>query len=129
MSVDHVGLYVPAGIYKEVVEWYLTALAPIGFRKFVEPNEYACGLGTHSPDFWIACHNVDKANIPMHIGFKAEDRKSVDAFHKAAMALSSKDNGAPGLRPQYHPNYYGAFVIDPAGNNIEVVCHKPEVIE
>ncbi|KAK2054291.1 glyoxalase/bleomycin resistance protein/dioxygenase [Colletotrichum caudatum] len=129
MSIDHVGLFVPASIYKEAVDWYLAVLAPIGFTKFVEPNEYACGLGVHRPDFWIASHNADKANIPLHLGFKAENRKAVDEFHKAAMAAGAKDNGAPGLRPQYHPNYYGAFVIDPSGNNIEVVCHTPEVTE
>ncbi|KAF4835522.1 hypothetical protein CGCTS75_v002181 [Colletotrichum tropicale] len=129
MSIDHVGLYVPASIYKETVQWYLTALEPIGFKKFVEPNEYACGLGIHSPDFWIASHKAEKANIPLHIGFKAENRKVIVEFHKAALEAGGKDNGAPGLRPQYHPNYYGAFVIDPAGNNVEVVCHKPEVID
>ncbi|GKT40639.1 uncharacterized protein ColSpa_00820 [Colletotrichum spaethianum] len=129
MSIDHVGLFVPASIYKETVDWYLTALAPVGFKKFVEPNEYACGLGVQRPDFWIACHSVDKANIPLHLGFKAENRKAVDEFHKAAIAAGAKDNGAPGLRPQYHPNYYGAFVIDPSGNNVEVVCHMPEVTE
>ncbi|KAF9870617.1 glyoxalase bleomycin resistance protein dioxygenase [Colletotrichum karsti] len=131
MSVDHIGLYVPAGIYKEVIEWYLGALAPIGFKKFVEPNEYACGLGVHAPDFWIASHKVDEANIPLHVAFKAENHKAVNEFHKAALALGAKgtkDNGAPGLRPQYHPNYYAAFFIDPAGNKVEVVCHKPEVI-
>ncbi|KAK1975864.1 glyoxalase/bleomycin resistance protein/dioxygenase [Colletotrichum cereale] len=127
MSIDHVGLFVPASIYKETVNWYLTVLAPIGFKKFVEPNKFACGLGAHSPDFWIASHDTDKANIRLHLGFKADNRKAVDEFHEAAMAVGAKDNGAPGLRPQYHPNYYGAFVIDPAGNNIEVVCHMPEV--
>ncbi|KAF6801091.1 glyoxalase/bleomycin resistance protein/dioxygenase, partial [Colletotrichum musicola] len=125
MSVDHIGLYVPGAIYKEMVDWYLAALAPIGFQKFVEPNEYACGLGVHRPDFWIAQHAAEKSSIPLHVGFKAEDRKAVDEFHKAALAAGAKDNGPPGLRPQYHPNYYGAFVIDPAGNNVEVVCHKP----
>ncbi|KAI3559068.1 glyoxalase/bleomycin resistance protein/dioxygenase [Colletotrichum abscissum] len=129
MSIDHIGLYVPASIYKETVDWYLAALAPLGFKKFVEPNEYACGLGVQRPDFWIACHQVDKANIPLHIGFKADNRKVIDEFHKAALAAGGKDNGAPGLRPQYHLDYYGAFVIDPSGNNVEVVCHMPEATE
>ncbi|KAL2873822.1 hypothetical protein SGCOL_011051 [Colletotrichum sp. CLE4] len=129
MSIDHIGLHVPASIYKETVDWYLAALAPIGFKKFVEQNEYACGLGVQRPDFWIASHKADKANIPLHIGFKADNRKVIDEFHKAALAAGGKDNGAPGLRPQYHPNYYGAFVIDPSGNNVEVVCHMPEVTE
>jgi predicted lactoylglutathione lyase len=61
----------------------------------------------------------------VHIAIASNDRAGVDAFHKAALAAGGKDNGAPGLRPQYHPNYYGAFVIDPDGHNIEAVCHAP----
>ncbi|KAL0938328.1 glyoxalase bleomycin resistance protein dioxygenase [Colletotrichum truncatum] len=129
MSLDHIGIYVPASMHKEVVEWYLAALAPIGLKKFAEPNEYACGLGIHAGDFWIASHKAEKVDVPTHIGFKAENRKVIDEFHKAALAAGGKDNGAPGPRPQYHPNYYAAFVFDPAGNNVEVVCHKPEVAE
>ena len=61
-----------------------------------------------------------------HLAWRAQSRAQVDAFYKAAMAAGGKDNGAPGLRPDYHPHYYGAFVIDPEGNNIEAVCHLPE---
>ena len=61
----------------------------------------------------------------MHIAILADDRKTVDAFHAAAMAAGARDNGAPGVRAIYHPNYYGAFVLDPDGHNIEAVCHKP----
>ena len=61
----------------------------------------------------------------LHLAFVAENREQVDAFHRAALAAGGKDHGAPGLRPQYHANYYAAFVIDPDGHNIEVVCHKP----
>ena len=61
-----------------------------------------------------------------HLAFQAKDRATVDAFYAAAMAAGGRDNGGPGLRPHYHPNYYAAFVFDPDGNNIEAVCHKPE---
>ena len=61
----------------------------------------------------------------MHVAFLAEDRKTVDAFYKAAIAAGGRDNGKPGLRQHYHPDYYGAFVLDPDGHNIEAVCHRP----
>jgi catechol 2,3-dioxygenase-like lactoylglutathione lyase family enzyme len=63
---------------------------------------------------------------PVHVAFAGDDRATVDAFYRAALAAGARDNGAPGLRPNYHPNYYGAFVVDPDGYNIEVVCHKAE---
>ena len=62
----------------------------------------------------------------VHVAFRADNRAEVDAFHEAAMAAGGRDNGAPGLRPHYHPNYYGAFVLDPDGYNVEAVCHRPE---
>jgi len=62
---------------------------------------------------------------PVHVAFAASDRKVVDAFHKAALSAGGRDNGAPGVRKEYHPNYYGAFILDPEGNNIEAVCHTP----
>ena len=63
---------------------------------------------------------------PIHVAFVARTREAVDAFHRAALAAGGKDNGAPGLRPHYHANYYAAFVLDPDGNNIEAVCHRPD---
>ena len=66
------------------------------------------------------------ATVGSHLAWKAHTRAQVDAFHAAALSAAGKDNGAPGLRPDYHPDYYGAFVIDPEGNNIEAVCHRPE---
>ena len=84
----------------------------------------AAGFGTGGkPDFWIG--GEGKLEKPLHVAIVAKDRASVDAFHRAALAAGGKDNGAPGLRPQYHPNYYGAFVLDPDGHNIEAVCHTP----
>ncbi|WP_199698887.1 VOC family protein [Oleomonas cavernae] len=82
------------------------------------------GLGTQGkPFFWISSGGRPAGH--MHIAFAAPDRASVDAFYEAALAAGGKDNGAPGLRPHYHANYYGAFVLDPDGHNVEAVCHGP----
>ena len=81
------------------------------------------GYGRERPQFWLT--EADFAG-PLHIAFQARNRAEVDAFHTAAMAAGGRDNGKPGLRVNYHPNYYGAFVLDPDGNNIEAVCHDPE---
>ncbi|MFL6663958.1 MAG: VOC family protein, partial [Rhizobacter sp.] len=75
-------------------------------------------------DLWIS--QGVAISPPIHIAFRVSSRAAVDAFYKAALAAGGKDNGAPGLRPQYHPNYYGAFVLDPDGHNIEAVCHDPQ---
>ena len=100
------------------------ALGPLGYALIMEWEQYA-GFGVPpKPDFWIG---QGKPNVPpIHVAFRAQNRKEVDAFHKAAMAAGGRDNGPPGLRPHYHENYYGAFVLDPNGHNIEVVCHTPE---
>ena len=76
------------------------------------------------PDFWVAEGTPNKP--PVHIAFLAQSRKQVDEFYQAAIKAGGKDNGAPGLRAHYHPDYYGAFVLDPDGHNVEAVCHKPE---
>ena len=78
------------------------------------------GMGTRFPDFWLAQSDTPTA---AHVALRADDREAVDAFHAAAVAAGGSDNGPPGLRPQYHPGYYGAFVIDPDGNNVEAVHH------
>ena len=84
----------------------------------------AAGLGAGGkPDFWITVAPAPVTHT--HIAFAAATRAEVDAFHAAALTAGGRDNGAPGLRPQYHPNYYGAFVFDPDGHNVEAVCHKP----
>ena len=83
----------------------------------------ACGFGSNGkPYFWIGPGKAARA----HIAFVAETRRDVDSFYKMALAAGARDNGAPGLRPHYHPDYYGAFVLDPDGHNIEAVCHAPE---
>jgi len=84
----------------------------------------AAGFGDGGkPDFWIG--GEGKLEKPVHVAILAKDRASVDAFHRAALAAGGKDNGKPGLRPHYHPNYYAAFALDPDGHNIEAVCHAP----
>jgi catechol 2,3-dioxygenase-like lactoylglutathione lyase family enzyme len=69
-------------------------------------------------------HQTDHRDLDVHVAFAAADRASVKAFHEAAVAAGGRDNGRPGLRPEYHPSYYGAFVLDPDGNNVEAVCHR-----
>jgi predicted lactoylglutathione lyase len=81
------------------------------------------GLGREKPFLWIS--DAGKTEPRMHIAIRAETREEVDAFYKAALDAGGKDNGAPGPRPHYHANYYGAFVLDPEGHNLEAVCHKP----
>lgn len=105
-------------------KFYEEALAPLEYRVVME-MEGACGFGIlEKPDFFI---RQGDATVPtIHLAFTARDRAVVDAFHKAAIAAGGIDNGKPGLRVDYHPNYYGAFVFDPDGHNIEAVCHRPE---
>ena len=87
-------------------------------------------IGSDRPQFWIGVpEKLDagaNAKGGAHISFEAKKRKDVDAFYAAALKAGGKDNGAPGLRPHYHPNYYGAFAFDPDGNKIEACCHHPE---
>jgi catechol 2,3-dioxygenase-like lactoylglutathione lyase family enzyme len=103
-------------------EFYLKALEPLGYGVVMEFGR-AVGLGVgQKPDFFI--RGGDPVKPAIHIAFSSHDRPTVDAFYEAAMAAGGRDNGAPGLRTEYHANYYGAFVFDPDGNNIEAVCHK-----
>jgi catechol 2,3-dioxygenase-like lactoylglutathione lyase family enzyme len=104
--------------------FYAQALAPLGYEilmEFEEGKVVGMGIG-RKPDFWFAS---GEPSGPVHIAFSAPDRATVDAFHAAALAAGGEDNGAPGLRPEYHPGYYGAFVYDPDGNNVEAVFHDP----
>ena len=119
---DHVGFGVtdiPAS-----KAFFLKALAPIGVTLVME-GPYGVGMGrSGKPSLWI--HEAGTTPAPLHIAFTAQSRADVDAFHQAALAAGGKDNGAPGLWPHYHADYYGAFVIGPDGHNVEVVCHKPQ---
>lgn len=127
--IDHAGIVVAD--YARSKAFYLAALKPIGYSLIAEipasitGHTDMAGFGVlPKPDFWISAGNPNKP--PVHIAFRVSSRVMVDAFHSAALAAGGADNGAPGLRPYYHPNYYGAFVLDPDGHNIEAVCHNPE---
>jgi catechol 2,3-dioxygenase-like lactoylglutathione lyase family enzyme len=125
--IDHIGFSVSD--YPRAKAFYEKALSPLGYVlvKEVQQDENdakAAGFGANGkPDFWIG--GEGGLNKPVHIAIVAKDRPTVDAFYQAALAAGARDNGAPGLRAHYHPNYYGAFVLDADGNNIEAVCHTP----
>lgn len=129
--IDHYTL--PVTDYARSKVFYLAALGPLGYEVALAltraevpnlPFDEVCGLGVAGkPDFWLRPY--DGVPTPTHIAFRAPNRAAVDAFHAAALAAGGKDNGPPGLRPHYHPGYYGAFVLDPDGYNIEAVCHEP----
>jgi len=115
--LDHVGLRTAQ--FETMLTFYKSALAPLGYAVMAEYPGTA-GLGREYPDFWIGADDKGASNI--HLAFKTDDRAAVDAFHAAALASGGKDNGAPGKR-DYTPTYYAAFVLDPDGNNLEIVCH------
>ena len=127
--IDHTGVVV-SDIQKSK-SFYVQALAPIGYELVLElpasvtGHADVAGFGEPpKPDFWISGGTPNRP--PIHIAFRVPSRAMVDAFYKAAMAAGATDNGPPGLRPHYHPNYYGAFVLDLDGHNIEAVCHEAE---
>ena len=126
--IDHTGINVSDPVRSR--RFYDAALKPLGYQVLMEiPTEHTGGLVVlgygvaPKPDFWLAQGEPQKPAI--HTAFRADNRKQVDEFYRAALAAGGKDNGAPGLRPHYHANYYGAFVIDPDGHNVEAVCHDP----
>jgi catechol 2,3-dioxygenase-like lactoylglutathione lyase family enzyme len=128
-GVDHTSLSVSD--FAEAKAFYAAALAPLGitvlmeFPKAVTGNVDVAGLGSNGkPFFWLA--DAGKTSPRIHIAFVAGSRAEVDAFYKAAIAAGGTDNGPPGIRAMYHPTYYGAFVLDADGHNVEAVCHKPE---
>jgi len=127
--IDHVGFSVSD--YERAKAFYLKALAPLGYTLIKEvPADVtqagfaAAGLGKDGkPDLWFS--GEGKPEHPVHVAVIATNRVMVDEFYREALAAGGRDNGAPGLRPHYHANYYGAFVLDPDGHNIEAVCHAP----
>jgi catechol 2,3-dioxygenase-like lactoylglutathione lyase family enzyme len=122
MIIDHITLLVSDYVLNK--EFYRKALAPLGIDIALEFDRMA-GFGKAGKgEFWLGVSN--RAQTPMHIAFLADNRDQVRGFYAAALAAGAKDNGAPGPRPIYHANYYGAFVIAPEGHNIEAVCHRPE---
>jgi catechol 2,3-dioxygenase-like lactoylglutathione lyase family enzyme len=121
---DHLGIEVSD--YETSRSFYERALGPLGMAVLMEPIPSICGFGPTEgipkPYFWIGTR-TGKPQTGVHIAFAAESREQVDAFHEAALAAGAANNGGPGVREIYHPNYYGAFVLDPDGNNVEAVCH------
>ena len=135
--IDHLGITVRD--LARATEFYLKCLAPLGYGIVMEisaeetggepvigfgPPGEAADFQSGKPSFWI--WGGPAPSGPVHVAFLAGSRGAVDAFYRAAIAAGGTDNGPPGLRPHYHENYYGAFVLDPDGNNIEAVCHRPE---
>jgi catechol 2,3-dioxygenase-like lactoylglutathione lyase family enzyme len=127
--IDHVGF--PVSDFACSKAFYAAALAPLGYAVIMafeagETHDGHPGAGfgrDGKPSFWIGGGGTPGGHV--HVAFAAADRATVDAFHAAALAAGATDNGGPGLRPHYHPTYYAAFVLDPDGHNIEVVCHAP----
>jgi catechol 2,3-dioxygenase-like lactoylglutathione lyase family enzyme len=123
--IDHVGFSVSD--YARAKAFYEGALAPLGYRLVMEAAAQETGKpaaefgADGKPDFWVG--GEGKLEKPLHVAIVAKDRATVDEFHRAALAAGGRDNGAPGLRPHNHPNYYAAFVLDPDGHNIEAVCN------
>jgi catechol 2,3-dioxygenase-like lactoylglutathione lyase family enzyme len=107
--------------------FFVKALEPIRVAVVAEgPPTYGVELCQPGSTVSLILHQTGEKPAHLHLAFAAENRRQVDAFHRAALEAGGKDNGAPGLRPHYHANYYAAFVIGPDGHNIEVVCHEPE---
>lgn len=122
MILDHIGLAVRD--FARSSTFFRRSLAPLGIQTVLEGEGWAMLGKEGRPEFWIGVHGIPPG--PIHIAFAAENREQVRAFHRAALAAGGRDNGAPGIRAKYHPDYYGAFVFDPDGHNIEAVCHRPE---
>ena len=111
--------------------FFLKALEPLGVAVVTEEAPtYGLELRTEGKAAWgkagLCLYQTEEKPAHLHLAFTAENRRQVEAFYRAALEVGGKDNGAPGLRPHYHANYYAAFVIGPDGHNIEVVCHEPE---
>lgn len=126
--IDHIGFAVSDMNHAKA--FYIAALKPLGIGVIMEITAEQTGADAHAgfgadnkAFFWIGTGAKPKGGA--HVAFVAQTRTQVDSFHRAALAAGGRDNGAPGPRPHYHPHYYGAFVLDPDGNNIEAVCHKP----
>jgi catechol 2,3-dioxygenase-like lactoylglutathione lyase family enzyme len=127
--IDHIGLAVSN--MDRARAFYANALKPLGIGVLMEVSAEETGGDAHAgfgrddkAFFWIGGGAKPKGGT--HVAFTAQTRADVDSFYAAALAVGGRDNGPPGLRPYYHPHYYGAFVLDPDGNNIEAVCHRPE---
>jgi catechol 2,3-dioxygenase-like lactoylglutathione lyase family enzyme len=120
--IDHTGITVSN--FEKSKAFYANALAPLGYQLLREFGAFAAGFGIDgNPDFWILQGEVNTPRT--HVAFRAATREIVQEFYKAALEVGGQDNDAPGLRTHYHPDYYGAFVLDPDRHNVEAVCHVP----
>jgi catechol 2,3-dioxygenase-like lactoylglutathione lyase family enzyme len=120
--IDHTNINVSN--FEKSKIFYTNVLASLGYELLHEFDGSVAGFGIDGkPDFWIGKGDVNTPRI--HIAFRAETREMVQIFYGVALEEGGQDNGAPGLRTHYHPDYYGAFVLDPDGHNIEAVCHAP----
>jgi len=119
--LDHIGLDVSD--IKQAKEFYAAVLKPLGYEIFMEWEKWVGFAINGKPDFWL--REGTQTTPAIHVAFRAESRALVNEFYKAAIVAGGKDNGAPGIREIYHPNYYGAFVLGPDDHNIEAVCHEP----
>lgn len=123
--LDHVSLGVRD--LERAVAFYDSVLPPLGYGRVMTLEEAAAYGTGDRPVFWIGRSEAAEVTAKeSHVAFEAPSRSAVDAFYAAAMAAGARDNGKPGLRPDYHPNYYAAFVLDRDGHHIEAVCHRPE---
>lgn len=122
--LDHIGFNITS--MPKSRAFYDAALAPLGIQRVMEFGAWV-GYGRNGkPEFWIGEQKGAQLEGCLHVAFSAGTRGEVDRFYEAALAAGGRDNGKPGLRTQYHPEYYAAFVLDPDGHNIEAVCHLPE---
>jgi catechol 2,3-dioxygenase-like lactoylglutathione lyase family enzyme len=118
--LDHVTL--PVANFTRAKAFYDAALRPLGITHLYSDGETFAGYGIEEKAFfWIGASSAPITGV--HLAFTALDRATVDEFHQASLGHGGRDNGKPGLRPHYHEHYYGAFVLDPDGHNIEAVCH------
>ena len=120
--IDHVGFSVAD--FEKSKAFYKAVLGTLGIQMlmdFAYEGDSHAGFGIGKPDFWIGTGQQKRGRV--HVAFVARSRAEVEAFYSVALSMGGSDNGPPGLRPQYHPGYYGAFVFDPDGNNIEAVFH------
>lgn len=123
--IDHLGIKV-SDIDRSIA-FYREVLGTLGIEvlaDFTVGGGRHVGFGTDKPDFWISGGRPLRGET--HVAFTAASRSEVQAFYSVALSVGGRDNGAPGIRAQYHPTYFGAYVLDPDGNNVEAVCHKPE---
>jgi catechol 2,3-dioxygenase-like lactoylglutathione lyase family enzyme len=119
--IDHVKVHVAD--FDRSRAFYEAALAPLGYRVMLEPAPGVAGFGADRPDFWIGKRGEGDPSTVAPLAFRADSADTVSAFHAAALAAGGSNNGEPGPRPQYHPQYVGGFVLDPDGNNVEAVFH------